>query len=916
MAVTADKVIVEFEAKLAKYNTDLRSSTALFQKSIDSQSRSIKKLETDIRNSSGQISSQLKGLAGALAGAFSAQQITGLIDNFTRLQNSLRVSGLEGQKLASVQSSLLALSSRYGVSVNELANLYGKSSQAAADLGASQDQLLKITEASAQALKITGTSAAQAQGALLGLTQALAGGIVRAEEFNQINEGGLRPLLQVAANAEKYSGSVAKLRQAVVDGKVSSQEFYTAILAGSAQLDAQASKATLTLAGAFEALTSQLTVYIGEASAANGVTGALAGAIKALADNLDVIIPALAIIAVAIGGRLAAAALVGGNSLRALSAYAGIATTSLAGTALAARGAGAALLGAFGGPVGLAITGVVLALGFAVSETQKLENITRNLDQAMSDAQSRHEQYSAAAQKAGIATNASANAAASATGKMGFLASALNIAANEYAKLAGKAKLAAIQVAQANIAIAKSDKSKAQGKLGAALLVPQARFLPGFDQEANRAIVLKSDALIAQEQANIALLQKLSNSSVEGVSAPKKVLGGGGGKSVKGSGGGGGDSGPSAAEVTARFNNELISLTQQTLSAQQSLAKSAEEKAELELRSIELARINAIDGIEAEKEYSATQKQRLKQQVERLAEEEQARVEQQRITQNNQNSADLAAEINRGLVDELSYMAENARTLEDRRDILKAIAQAEFNYKAAQIEQALLQEGISDAKRSELEAALANAQAESDRRKRDADKQALGPAAQYLDQLKNLDPKRQAEEFGVDALKDLNSELADAIVYGGDLGDVLEDSGKRFLAQLLEMTIQLLVIKPLLESIGNSFGGGGGLLSSIGGLFRASGGPVTKGQPYVVGEAGRELFVPSTSGTIVPNGRLSASGSKGGTSIIQLQLSGDIDARMISVAQDVSIQVTKASAPSIIDASVSETFRRSGRPRM
>lgn len=38
-------------------------------------------------------------------------------------------------------------------------------------------------------------------------------------------------------------------------------------------------------------------------------------------------------------------------------------------------------------------------------------------------------------------------------------------------------------------------------------------------------------------------------------------------------------------------------------------------------------------------------------------------------------------------------------------------------------------------------------------------------------------------------------------------------------------------------------------------LGRASGGPVSAGSPYIVGEEGPELFVPSRSGTIVPAGR-------------------------------------------------------------
>lgn len=37
-------------------------------------------------------------------------------------------------------------------------------------------------------------------------------------------------------------------------------------------------------------------------------------------------------------------------------------------------------------------------------------------------------------------------------------------------------------------------------------------------------------------------------------------------------------------------------------------------------------------------------------------------------------------------------------------------------------------------------------------------------------------------------------------------------------------------------------------------LFRAKGGPVTSGSPYIVGEQGPELFVPRASGQIIPNG--------------------------------------------------------------
>lgn len=50
---------------------------------------------------------------------------------------------------------------------------------------------------------------------------------------------------------------------------------------------------------------------------------------------------------------------------------------------------------------------------------------------------------------------------------------------------------------------------------------------------------------------------------------------------------------------------------------------------------------------------------------------------------------------------------------------------------------------------------------------------------------------------------------------------------------------------------------------SVSDLFRADGGPVTGGTPYIVGERGPELFVPGVTGSIVPNNRLATAGVGG-----------------------------------------------------
>jgi hypothetical protein len=63
-------------------------------------------------------------------------------------------------------------------------------------------------------------------------------------------------------------------------------------------------------------------------------------------------------------------------------------------------------------------------------------------------------------------------------------------------------------------------------------------------------------------------------------------------------------------------------------------------------------------------------------------------------------------------------------------------------------------------------------------------------------------------------------------------------------------------------------------LPGIGDWFKASGGPVSAGSPYIVGERGPELFVPGQSGSIVANGALRGPSGGGGPTVIQLMLDG------------------------------------------
>ncbi|WP_156447536.1 hypothetical protein, partial [Blastomonas sp. CCH1-A6] len=84
-----DPVIVQLRAEMGRYRAELKSATALSQQSFNRIDRDVQRLEQQFSRSSAAIGGSLRGLAGTFAAAFTTQQVVGLIDSYTRLQNSL-----------------------------------------------------------------------------------------------------------------------------------------------------------------------------------------------------------------------------------------------------------------------------------------------------------------------------------------------------------------------------------------------------------------------------------------------------------------------------------------------------------------------------------------------------------------------------------------------------------------------------------------------------------------------------------------------------------------------------------------------------------------------------------------------------------------------------------------------------------
>ena len=103
-----------------------------------------------------------------------------------------------------------------------------------------------------------------------------------------------------------------------------------------------------------------------------------------------------------------------------------------------------------------------------------------------------------------------------------------------------------------------------------------------------------------------------------------------------------------------------------------------------------------------------------------------------------------------------------------------------------------------------------------------------------------------------------------AVFEGGKFQDVLKALIKDILQLIFYQTVTRKVAGYITTAlIGNPFSDVK-ILPSLIPPGRAAGGPVTNGRPYVVGEKGPELFVPSGSGNIISNSAMRSGGGSGG----------------------------------------------------
>lgn len=150
----------------------------------------------------------------------------------------------------------------------------------------------------------------------------------------------------------------------------------------------------------------------------------------------------------------------------------------------------------------------------------------------------------------------------------------------------------------------------------------------------------------------------------------------------------------------------------------------------------------------------------------------------------------------------------------------------------------------------------------------------------------------------------LESEMTNAFMSIFDGTESTKDAFKSMARAVIAELYKVLVVQKLVGNIS-----GGGILGALGNAFpalqgSASGGALMAGQPSVVGEHGRELFVPSSAGRVlsVPQAKAAMNGGGGVTVVQNINISTGVAQTVRSEIRSLMPQIAESAKAAVFNS--------------
>lgn len=389
-------------------------------KSADTATNKLGKTRAGVESISKQLERLQRYSFLAGGGLFAVNSLSNLArtaDEFNNYEARVRLISKSNQAAESTFKALMQTANDTGQLFGATAELYTRVYRAMG-AQANSNELLQFTKTINQSMVVSGAGAQEANAAIIQLSQGMAAGALRGEEFNSVAEQAPIILEVLQKHLGKTRGELRKMAE---EGKLTTDVILAAVNGSANEIQAQYDNMPKTIGRAVNELSNAWMQFVGTADNAVSASSIVAGTISLLAKNLTTLGNVALLVGPAIGVGLAGslikqqyALVISNNTMVARAAIevkaaqsalamaratdmetAAVARLTAANRALVvakgaavAGGLGSGLMAFVGGPVGLAITGVmglVAAYSYLAGKEEELEAQYRESAVALQD---------------------------------------------------------------------------------------------------------------------------------------------------------------------------------------------------------------------------------------------------------------------------------------------------------------------------------------------------------------------------------------------------------------------------------------------------------------------------------------------------------------------------------------------------
>ncbi|STR71929.1 phage tail length tape-measure protein 1 [Raoultella ornithinolytica] len=264
----------------------------LMERGFDKTSRSIDTTERSM--------SSLSRVAVALTAALSVQQVAEYADAWATVNNKLSNSLRPSERLADVTERVFNITQQTRSSLDATASLYARLERATRQYGTSAGDLAKLTTIINQGFVVSGATAQEAENAIIQLSQGLASGALRGEEFNSVNEQGNR---LIVALADSMGVSIGQMRNMAAQGKLTTDVVVNGLLSQGSVIGAEFANTTTTISQALQVAGNNITKFFGENSTVKTGAAIFSDAVVTISENIGGLSALLTGVAAILGSR-------------------------------------------------------------------------------------------------------------------------------------------------------------------------------------------------------------------------------------------------------------------------------------------------------------------------------------------------------------------------------------------------------------------------------------------------------------------------------------------------------------------------------------------------------------------------------------------------------------------------------------